>query len=244
MNNIVFNDDGSAALTIAAENAESFKDFKTDGDLSNFIKAAAGKITPLGENPTEQEIAAFNKALGVPDTPEGYGFTFKDEQQAALFKQNIEDLQKAGVPKRAAENLMTAWKNQIEAKKAEIDKVYGESEKQLSAEWKENKENNKLAALKAAALLGFDKDQIAAMEQIIGPLKTWTAFYNLSLKMKDTPLKGGGTTMPNFATKEEADKKIDELLKDQAFKDKLIKGDPEAKKLWDNLNSVSSGVKL
>ena len=242
MNEITFNEDGSAVLNIAPENAESFKAFKTDADLSGFIKSSAAKIALPGENASAEEIAAFNKALGVPDKPEDYGITFKDEAEAALFKKNLEELQKAGVPKRQAENLIKGWQGEIEAKKAEIAQKYENSEKELSAEWKEQKENNKAEALKAAALLGFDKDVLGAIEQIIGPKETWLRFYDLSLKMKDSALKGGDKTAPNYADKGEAVKKLSELINDPAFRERLIKGDPAAKKQWDELNRSSSGA--
>ncbi len=241
MSEITFNEDGSAVLNIAPENAESFKAFKTDADLSGFIKSSAAKIALPGENASAEEIAAFNKALGVPDKPEDYGITFKDEAEAALFKKNLEELQKAGVPKKQAENLIKGWQGEIEAKKAEIAQKYENSEKELSAEWKEQKENNKAEALKAAALLGFDKDVLGAIEQIIGPKETWLRFYDLSLKMKDTALKGGSAAAPNYYNPQEAIKKIAELMTAPEFRQKLINKDPEAKKLWDKLNKASIG---
>lgn len=244
MNEITFNEDGSAVLNIAPENAESFKTFKTDADLSVFIKNAADKIALPGENASAEEIAAFNKALGVPDKAEDYGITFKDEAAAALFKKNLEDLHKAGVPKRQAQSLIKSWTEEIEAKKAEIAQKYENSEKELSAEWKEQKDANKAKALKAAALLGFNKETLAAFEQIAGPKETWTRFYNLSLKMDDGTIKGGGAAAPNYSDKGQALKKLSELIKDPAFREKLTKGDPDAKKQWAELNRVSSGVSL
>lgn len=242
MSEIVFNEDGSAVVNIAPEYAESFKTFKTDGDISQFIKSANEKVALPGENAAPEEWAAFNKLLGVPEKPEDYKFEFKDENQKNLFSKALKELHQAGITQKQAENLIKTWTEETAARQAEINQKYELSEKELSAEWKEQKETNKAAALKAAALLGFNKESLSAMEQILGPKEVWLRFYDMSLKMKDTALKGGSAAAPNYDNPQEATKKIAELMTNPEFRQKLANKDPEAKKLWDQLNKASIGV--
>ena len=91
MTEITFNEDGSAVLNIAPENAESFKAFKTDADLSGFIKSSAAKIALPGENASAEEIAAFNSFFENVDV---HG---KDNAVENTVKEQAEDtaMQKA-----------------------------------------------------------------------------------------------------------------------------------------------------
>ena len=41
--------------------------------------SAARAVPTLPENATEEQVAEYRKAIGVPETPEGYGLKFADE---------------------------------------------------------------------------------------------------------------------------------------------------------------------
>lgn len=246
MEEIKFNEDGTAQVTIASANIEAFKSFKTDADIAAALLAGAGKIEIPGEDATPEQLAAFSKAIGVPEKVEDYKLTFADDAAKKIFEKNLADMHAARLTPKQAQAMINKWQTQLADKKAELENKYKESEATLNTEWKtpEAVKTNKEAALKAAALLGFDKDSIAAIERQLGPAQTWIKFYTLSQKMKDTqlPSVGGGNTAPNYNSPEAAAARIKELIDDKAFAQKMIDKDPEALKTWKELHERAGGI--
>lgn len=97
-------------------------------ELEDAKKGLEGKISIPGEEATEDEIAAFRKALGVPESAEGYelGDVSKIQGGAEL----LEAFKLAGLTKKQAETQLKAFTKveaaQKAAQKAETEKALSE----------------------------------------------------------------------------------------------------------------------
>lgn len=114
-----------------------------------FSETSAKAVTIPGENATPEEIAAFNKRMGVPDTVDGYQFTMPeglppdlpyDNETAKSFK---EFAHKQGIPPKmaqaihdwAAQNTAGGMKAQAEATAALHAAQEDAATKALSVDW-------------------------------------------------------------------------------------------------------------
>ncbi|NBW08650.1 MAG: hypothetical protein EBR82_11555 [Caulobacteraceae bacterium] len=114
--------------------------------LEQLLGKKANAIVPPNEKSTPEEVATYRKAIGVPESPEGYnlkpeqlpeGVTWDDNvaKKAAelAHKHNVPaaamqefmkfDMERAALMNQAAANMI---EQQLEAGRAELQKVYGD----------------------------------------------------------------------------------------------------------------------
>ncbi|NCD17289.1 MAG: hypothetical protein EOL91_08230 [Actinobacteria bacterium] len=115
-------------------NEEWAKNIKSPDDLfkqfanTQKLLGKKGIIVP-GEKATPEEIGAFHKALGVPDTEDGYEFGVPEgmeltEQDKAEEKAVRAMMRKHGIPKKAAEGFVSEYRSHVfNANKEQLDKV-------------------------------------------------------------------------------------------------------------------------
>lgn len=114
-------------VTKGADGAESLADFATWKDkapaplvkfITDNMTAARAKTEGMlkvpGEGATAEEIAAFHKAIGVPDKEDEYGYKLPEGlDEKVVDKARIDGYRKlfreAGVPKAAAEKILTKY---------------------------------------------------------------------------------------------------------------------------------------
>jgi hypothetical protein len=141
-----------AQLPADLKEDETFTPYKTLGDFAKAHKEGAGKvkeyegkvkdlegrignaIPKLTDKSTDVEKAAYRKAMGVPDAPEGYDFKNIDgeENSPEMIKWSTGVFHKYNVPKEAAAGIRTEWNGfvkgmvQAEEKMAEDERVANE----------------------------------------------------------------------------------------------------------------------
>ena len=119
---------------------------KSHNGLAELLGKKAQAVVPPNEKSTPEEVAAYRKAIGVPETPEGYelkpeqmpdGVTWDDNvaKQAAelAHKHHIPaeamkdfmkfDMERAALMNQAAVNMI---EQQLESGRAELQKVWGD----------------------------------------------------------------------------------------------------------------------
>ena len=132
-------------------------------------------IQPLGKDATDEQVASHRKAMGVPETAEGYVFTAPEGQE---FSDNDKEFHKSAsemfhtnnIPVEAA-NAQIAWFNeyaaQVEKNQLAEDKAFAdESEAALKVEWpgKEFERNTAFADRAAAKVFGDELDNVRNIE--------------------------------------------------------------------------------
>lgn len=219
--------------------APTFSKYKTEEELFKGIAnlaVLAGKKTEgirvPGPDAKPEEIAAFRKALGVPDTVEGYeiarpeelpeGVQWSDETVQAF----VGVLHKHGVPPAVAADLVAMdierRKSEIEAFKAEEERHVETQRQTLRQEFGAELPQKLAAAAQAAALIGLPADHYALSDAtVIKALVTLHA-------------KVGEDKFANKAESHGADLvgKVAELQASEAYK----KGDPAVRAEVHRLN--------
>lgn len=132
-------------------------------------------IKPLPENATEEQLGAFRKATGVPETAEKYDLPTPEGRDATeadtAFRGAVSEVfHKYNISAGAAKGLSEWWNDfVIQGEKAQIDtdKAHAaETEAALKIEWpgKEFERNKAIANAAAAKLFGDDIDDIRKLE--------------------------------------------------------------------------------
>lgn len=166
--------------------------------LEQLLGKKAHAIVPPTEKSTPEEVAAYRKAIGVPESPEGYnlkpdqipeGVTWDDataKKAAELaHKHNVPasamqeflrfDMERAAMMNQAAATMIDA---QLEAGRAELQKVYGD------------KFGEKIELARRAALtVGVDP----ASQGFVDP-QVVKAIVSLAEKLSDDKLVAGDQT--------------------------------------------------
>ena len=157
----------AAQLPKDLQSDEALTKFATIGDLWKGYRDLEGKvgksIAVPGENATAEELAAYRKAIGVPEKPEDYKLEAKDlpegvkldEKLTAEFRAKAHEL---GMSQAGAEKLF-AWYNQqvvgslkasVESQKATVEAW----QKTVRDQWGQNYEPNVRLARRAFAAFG------------------------------------------------------------------------------------------
>ena len=137
----------------------------------DFRKQNSGMIRVPGKDATPEDKAKFNKAIGVPETVEGYKFELGREPtdadkaiQGSLAKIALE----SGVPASAMSALSKAVAELAGAQKAEENRVAVEAraanEAALRKEWGADYERNKTLATRAVQAFGEVKSHPEVIE--------------------------------------------------------------------------------
>lgn len=154
-------------------------------------------VKPPGAEAKPEEIAAWRKALGVPEKPEGYALTKPetlpegmqwDEAAVGEFQSLAHQLhltphqvqQLVAFDQKQKEGLMAKGKSNL-------DGYLQEQRAALEAEWGEQLPENTSRALRAAQLLGLDPNDA----EIGNSAKMIKALHAASLLMQEDRLLGG-----------------------------------------------------
>ena len=183
-------------------------------------------IKPLGKDPTDEQVATYRKAIGVPETAEGYEFAVPEGYEQTEFDKvfqtsaakvfhdfNLSADQAKGLNEWYNEMTAAAQQDVVAADKKYAD----ESEKALKAEWPGNEfEINKAFADRAAAqLFGDDLDEVRNIETkdgrfVLDHPAFVKVFAGVGREMGEGRL--GGVTL-NEGDRDNVQGQIDELQK-------------------------------
>lgn len=208
----------------------------------------SGRIKVPGEGASEQEVSAFRKAIGVPDTPEGY--TLPEVKDAdgnaipldkALIGKLIPDALELGVPAAAFEGLVSRYVAHQQAEFADF-----EAERQNDAkDWFRKQGDQgpaKLAAVDAAGrALGLSSDDMISIRNAIGGAKSMEMFSKLGDGMaEDVMLTGGRGRFGITGAEAGAEIKVmrDKLNTDPVFKKEFNTPGSAVRLRYDRLNQA------
>ena len=216
-------DDWRAGLTTddAKKYAERFTDV---GQLVNgaleMRKQLSTAIVPPGKDAKPEEVAAYHKRIGVPETAEGYKFPVPEGHeptetdkafQAAMGKA----LHRAAIPAAAAAQLTDAFnefsKGVLEQQVAEDKKFSDESEAELRKAWRGAEyDANKAHAERAAAwMFGDQVEEVRHLETKDGRFMMDNPVMLRALAAVGREMAEGGLVPPMAAGAK--DQAIDEL---------------------------------
>lgn len=125
----------------------------------DFRQKVSKAVVLPGKNASDEEVSAFRKAIGVPDSEEGYEFPQAAEGQElpeetiAAQKEWGKLFQENNISKTAAKNILTAYE-QFKVAEAEAslkaDEAFAEETREyLKSQWKDEYDKNLIIASKA-----------------------------------------------------------------------------------------------
>lgn len=130
-----------------------------------------GLILPTGPDDKEG-YERLNKALGVPDSPDGYKLPLPEGMDPAFSAEASKWFHESGLTPRQAQGVTEKWNAYADAKiKADQDAWNARSQVELAdvqAEWGAKAPANMELAKRAAAQFGIDTDKSSAIERALG----------------------------------------------------------------------------
>jgi hypothetical protein len=204
----------------------------------------SGRVKIPGDGSTPEEIAEFNKAIGVPDDAKGYVIAApkdNDGNDIPLDGELLDGLaasaHKHGAPKAAFEGLVGDFiQMQLDAS-AKFDGEQKAAADAVVKSWGAQA-TEKLAAIdRAAQALGITRDEMVAARNAWGAEKLMNRLVKLGEGMAEDVMITGGKGRFGVSGAE-AQAELSRLKGDAEFTAKLMKGDQAAKARWDRLISA------
>lgn len=234
------------------------KGFKTLDELATSYRSAeqairdSGRVKVPGEGAPEAEVAAFHKAIGVPDTPDGYvidlpkgadGEPIKgaDGEPIKLDDTLIGRLrpiaQKLGASKGVFEGLAKEFIQGQLDDMADHDAQQKTLASDTAKAWGAQKADNLAAVDAAAQHFKLSRDDLTGLRNVLGADKALNLLADIGRGMSEDRLLGGGGT--KFGTDPvAAQKEMDTLKATPGFLAKVsVAGSAEALR-WERLQGI------
>lgn len=204
----------------------------------------SGRVKVPGEGASAEELAAWRKAVGVPEEPTGYEFKAPVGEDGNPIELNDATLNriatfahKHGLPKGPMEALVADY---VQGELDDLATAQRDLDAQAQAWVKQQgaESANKIAAIdRAASALGLTGKDMQALRAAWGPEKALSVMARLGEGMAEDTLVTGGSGKFGI-TGAQAQAEIDRLITDKDFQAKLkIPGSPEAAR-WKRLNDA------
>jgi hypothetical protein len=236
------------------------KGFKTLDDLAKSYREAehairnGGKFTVPGEGAKPEEVAAYHKAIGVPEKVDGYSITLpdgvtEDMLDMPLLNSMREKALAAGTPAKAFDGLVQGViQQQLDTAQAQAT-AENESRDALLKEWGGQKDAKMAEVNSACRALGLSRADVVAIQRGFGAQygepgsrRTLELLQKLGAGIAEDKLLGGDGPRRFGITPEEAQAEINKLSADREFGNKLMAKDPDAVARWGRLNeAVAAG---
>lgn len=234
----------------------SNKGFKNPGELAESYRnleklrgAPQDRILTLPEKMYDEKGAltvegrAVAERLGLPKEAKAFGLDAlvpKEGGDPKLMEHFSNVFFEAGIPKAAGEKIVKAW-NEYQAT---IGSANSEAHKQkftadvnaLKTEWGMAHDQNVQVAREGAKNYGISPEQINAISGSLGHAATMKLLHKLGAGTQEAGFVNGQGAGTKLMDPSGAQSRIKELRSDKEFGDKLMRGDVEAKRTWENLH--------
>jgi hypothetical protein len=204
----------------------------------------AGRIVlPADENDAEgfERVA---KALGRPDTPEGYGLTELAGADAEFAGNAAKWLHDAGVPAGRAAKLAESWNAYVsERANAEAQAAEQRDNAELAglrSEWGPDFDKQVEISRRAAKQFGISGAKLDALTQTWGVGDTMRFLNGIGKGLgEDTFVQGDGKSSFGVSV-EQAAARMDALKRDTEWQSRWMSGGAAEKEEWSRLSSIVS----
>lgn len=188
----------------------------------------SGRVKVPGEGASAEEVAAYRKAVGVPDAPTGYEFKPPVGEDGEPLEMNTATLDriatfahKHGLPKGPTEALVADYvQSELDDLATRTREMDAQAQNWVKAQG--SNANASIAAIdKAATALGLTNADMQGLRAAWGPEKALTVMAKLGNGMAEDTLITGGTGKFGV-TGEQAQAELDTLMADQEWVKKAM----------------------
>lgn len=225
---------------------DALKSYKHLEELMGADKAGRGVIMPKDAEDKEGYDRIY-KALGRPDSPEGYEIKSLvlesgspvDDGDASLAETMSGAMHEAGLSKAQAQKLVAAFQGVVKSTNDGAEQTF---KAELEAFERQVKPAELEAARRGFRFFGLEKDEAgevsASLVRSLGPERAVKMFARLGGALgEDQTIEGGRGPGP-FGSPESASKRMDQLLNDPAFSKRYLSGDQGARDEIGNLSKI------
>lgn len=195
----------------------------------------SGRIKVPGEGASAEEIATFQKAIGVPEKPEDYKLPVLKDAEGNDVEMNSDKLaaiatiaHKHGIPAMALEATLQEI---AEADAIELSNSEGEIQRRAEAhakKWGDKRAENTANINAAATALGLTREELLAARAAWGPERALDVFAKLGAGISEDTMVDGGTRTRFGVSGAEAQKQLDEKMGDREWAKKAaVPGTPQ-----------------
>jgi hypothetical protein len=216
-------------------------------NLEKFAGGSKNLIELPGEGADQAALDAFFGKLGRPDSADKYDLKMPDgadKDLADWFKQNAH---KAGLNGKQAASLFDAWNEMSGARlQAMQQQAQADSERaiaELKREWGQGYDGQIDAGKRAVAALGYNAEQLDAIESKLGTADMLKLFAAVGSKMGEPSFEGGERSGTTFGlTPASAKQQIADLKMDKGFMGEYLNGNPDAVSKMKRLMEFAHGA--
>lgn len=205
----------------------------------------AGKTLTL---PGEDDIEGYNnlyKALGRPDSPEGYQLVPEGQQPTEFTAAMAKLMHEHGLTQKQAQGLAQHYNDMSANLQAEaLRKFEVESTNQMEAlkkEWGTNYGHNVEMFKRGVKGLGVSTDEFSTIEQAIGTKRAVEIFKNAASGLSEAQFRASNDSNPSFMSPDAAKAELDRLSNDKEFGKRIASSDSTATDKWELLNRLAMG---
>jgi hypothetical protein len=206
----------------------------------------AGRTVALPKDgaPAE-EWAAVYKKLGMPETANDYKLPaeLSNDPVAKAFAENMHAEGMTQKQFDKAMEFVAAQSEQIQSQQEQEYQVKAEQAVQsLRQEWGQEFELRAETSKRAVRELGISQENAMAIEKALGVDVAAKLFFEIGKNIMEPNAEGitGGGSQFGMS-KSEAVGRINTLMSDKDFGNRLSRGDAQAKAEWDKLNKIAYG---
>ena len=245
---------GSLSAEAGEGETASHRDYvKSKGfkDLDGLVKAyrsaekglhESGRIKVPGEGASAEDVAAFNKAIGVPDTAEGYQITLPEtngglELDNDMIGKLAGIAHQAGLPKAGFEAVVNAYvAHQVEEHIAEV-KQQDDLTQSTLAEWGESRTAKMADCQAAMRALGIDREEMVRWQSAVGSDKVLKRLAQIGGGIAEDTLITGGSGRFGISAAE-AQAEINKMKGDPEIQNRIMQPNSPERQRWDRLNDM------
>lgn len=189
----------------------------------------SGRIKVPGEGATAEELAAFNKAIGVPEDPSGYKLPELKDADGNPVELNTDKLNaitaaahKHGIPARALEGVLQDIAQADAQELAAAESKLVQQAQEHANSWGDKKDS-KLAAINAAAReLGLSREELMNLRAALGPARALDLMADLGSRLsEDTLVSARGDVRRFGISGSEAKAQLQAKMNDAAWASKV-----------------------
>lgn len=213
----------------------------------------SGRVKVPGEGASEQEVAEYRKALGVPDDAKGYEAPkLVDSEGKQLTGSDGEPLEidqerfgaiaayahEAGMPKAAFEAVMQKVAELDLQAAAAAENAIQERAAAHAKKWGDQAAEKTAAINRAAEALGLTRTELLSIRAAITPERALDIFAKLGEGIsEDTMVRGSGRQSFGISGAE-AQKQLDARMADKSWRDKAMVPGSQENAEYQRLNNA------
>lgn len=223
----------------AQEVADSYRNFE-----KNYAGVGQERLLKLPESWESPEAQAVWEKLGKPKEAKGYGLKVPEKGDPKLTEWASDVFHKSNLTADQAQKVMNAWNERQTAVQTQTNEnqkmALTQATEKLRTEWGAAYDKNMNLAKSGMLALELDTATVDIMANVMGAEKVFKQLSKIGAGIGEASFVAGRPAGDGTVTPEQARNEIEELKRDQAWRQKYLSGDYDAKKRMEHLMKMAN----